>query len=383
MASRSRVDPDGLIAAWLLGLLGTAGMFYVNVMPAIVAGLRDSLGYTNRQAGYVAAANVYGAAVGALCAVFLVRRVAWRRVEVAALVLLILLDAASTLVVSPPLLVALRALDGLFGGVSVGIALAVMARTRLPQRAYGAQFTLQLLLGGLGLMWLPQLAAHHGAYVLFLALGTISALTLALLALLPEYPLEIASKSRPDGSTIRLPLAATLVALFSFQAANMGLFAFIFPLAHFYGLQTGFISNTLGVADWAAAAGSLLAMWTGSRFGRLKPLGIVLLLTILATFALLRSDVALVFIAANVASGIAWSFVVPCLFSMCAAFDPTGRSASLGGFFSKLGLGSGPLLAPFVIGANRYPLLVYVSIITIVATMLATAWPALRLDRAR
>ena len=48
--NRLAARPDGIPAAILLGLLGTAGMFYVNLMPAIVSGLRDALGYTNAEA---------------------------------------------------------------------------------------------------------------------------------------------------------------------------------------------------------------------------------------------------------------------------------------------------------------------------------------------
>lgn len=378
----AKASPDGLVAAAFLGLLGTAGMFYVNLLPAIVSGLRDALGYSNLEAGYVASANVYGAAAGALFAVFIVRHIAWKRVQALALGALIALDLLSMQVKALPLLVALRALHGLAGGTSIGIALAVMARTRIPQRAYGAQFTLQVLLGGLGLMWLPELAARHGAWVLFLSLAGVSVVTLMLLPLLADYPLV----RGPDGAArergVRWPLVATLAAIFLFQAANMGLFAFIIPLGRRYSLGTPFISNTLGIADWVAAIGSLLAMWIGARYGRLRPLTVALLVTIPATAAFLHSDHGAVFAAANIVTGIAWSFVIPCLFGMCAALDASGRSASVGGFCSKMGLASGPLLAPYLIGNDDYPILIWAAVGTLVLVLLAAAMPARRIDEA-
>jgi MFS transporter, DHA1 family, inner membrane transport protein len=380
-ASRTKAPPDGLLAAALLGLLGTAGMFYVNLLPAIVSGLRDALGYSNMQAGYVASANVYGAAAGALLAVFIVRHIVWKRAQVLALGTLIVLDLLSMQVRSLPLLVALRALHGLAGGTSIGIALAVMARTRVPQRAYGAQFTLQVLLGGLGLMWLPELAAREGAWVLFVSLAGLSAVTLALLPLLADYPLAPGLEAAVQERSPRWLLAATLAAIFLFQAANMALFAFIIPLGRRYSLSTPFISTTLGIADWIAASGSLLAMWIGGRYGRLRPLAIALLVTIPATAAFLRSDLGAVFGAANILTGIAWSFVIPCLFSMCAALDPSGRSATLGGFCSKMGLASGPLLAPYLIGEDHYPTLIWAAAGTLFVVLIAAAVPAGRLER--
>ena len=379
--SSARSAPDGLLAAAFLGLLGTAGMFYVNLLPAIVSGLRDALGYSNAQAGYVASANVYGAALGALAAVFIVRRFPWKRVQAATLVLLIALDLGSMTVTSLPLLIVLRAVHGICGGVSIGIALAVMARTRVPQRAYGAQFTLQVLLGGLGLMWLPELAARLGSWVLFLSLAVVAAITLALLPLLADYPLQPTAGGAGRAQLPRSPLAATLAAIFLFQAANMALFAFIIPLGRHYALGTAFISNTLGVADWVAAAGSLLAMWAGLRFGRLRPLVAALLITIPATAVFLRSDAPYLFAAANIVTGIAWSFVIPWLFSMCAALDPTGRSATLGGFCSKMGLASGPLLAPYLIGSDNFARLILVSVGALGLVLLAAAGPARALDR--
>src|SRR3546814_7899330 len=62
----------------LLALVATAGFFYVNIMAAIVDGLITGLGFSNAQAGTVGAANIYGASVGSLLAVLLVRRLRWR-----------------------------------------------------------------------------------------------------------------------------------------------------------------------------------------------------------------------------------------------------------------------------------------------------------------
>ncbi|MBS0276865.1 MAG: MFS transporter, partial [Proteobacteria bacterium] len=87
--------PDGLVAAVLLSFLATAGLFYVNIMAALVSGLIDGLHFTEQQAGYVASANVYGAAVGALASVFFVRRIAWRPVAFALLLALIAADVVS------------------------------------------------------------------------------------------------------------------------------------------------------------------------------------------------------------------------------------------------------------------------------------------------
>jgi len=45
-----RAPPDSLIASVLLAFLATAGLFYVNIMAAIVTGLIDALGVSEREA---------------------------------------------------------------------------------------------------------------------------------------------------------------------------------------------------------------------------------------------------------------------------------------------------------------------------------------------
>jgi hypothetical protein len=73
-----KVSPDSMLARVLLAFLATAGFFYVNIMPALVDGLKVGLGFSNKQAGLVGSCNVYGAAGGAFLIVFSVRRINWR-----------------------------------------------------------------------------------------------------------------------------------------------------------------------------------------------------------------------------------------------------------------------------------------------------------------
>jgi len=239
--------------------------------------------------------------------------------------------------------------------------------------------------GGLGIMFLPALARDHGPEVLFLALAGFTAITLLMLPFLAEYPPRehVPAPSRGPGQIDRLPLIRTLVAVFLFQAANMALSAFIIPLARHYGLEDGFISGTIGVANWIGALGSLAVIWMAGRFNRTAPIAGVLLLSIAGTAAFLYSGIGLVFIVANVVTAIAWSFLIPYFFGMCSDFDRAGQSATLAGFFSKLGLASGPAAAALLLGNDNYALLIGVSVIALVMCGLAVIVPARRLDAGR
>jgi DHA1 family inner membrane transport protein len=379
-----RAPEDSLLASVLLSFLATAGLFYVNIMAALVDGLTSGAGLTARQAGFVASANVYGAAVGALAAVFIIRRAPWRPTAVVVLLSLIVVDLGSILLTSAEVLIAARFVHGFIGGLLVGVAFAVIARTKSPDRTFGMLLVVQFGLGGLGLMFLPRLTPVFGHGVLFLALAAFSAATLAMTPFLGDYrPATPAAPGAVRAPIRWRPLALVFGAIFLFQAANMGLAAYIIGLGKASGLKLGFITDTLGAANWIGALGSVLVVALGVKFGRAGPLLAGLALTLAGTWAFHFSDAPWIFLAANIGTAITWAFVIPYLLGMCAAFDGAGQMAALGGFFSKMGLASGPAVAAVVAGDGRYGPLIDLAVFGLVLSGAASIAPALALDRQR
>lgn len=378
-----KAAPDGMIARALLAFIATAGLFYVNIMPALVSGLQDGLGFSAREAGLVASMNVYGAAVGAFVAVFVVDRIRWRLVALGLLLALIAIDLVSTRLSAAGALMTVRFLHGLIGGFLVGVGFAVIARTHAPDRTFGMLLVVQFGLGGLGLLLLPGLVPKFGTPVLFLSLAGFSLCAALMLPFLTSYP----PRARPSatdrpGRLVRWgPLAGALIAVFMFQAANMALSAYVIGLGRHYGLSSRYISETLAAANWLGALGSVLVVAVGLRWGRFRPIGVGALVTLLGTAAFLRSDLAWVFAFANVLTAVVWAFVIPYLLGLCAAFDPGGRTATLAGFFSKLGLASGPALGAFLLSETHFPRLVALALVGLCLSAAFALWPARELDR--
>ncbi len=375
---------DSLLAAVFLAFMATAGLFYVNIMSAIVDGLMSGLAFSAKDAGLVASANVYGAAVGALTAVFAIRYVSWRSAAVILLGLLMAMDLGSLLVNTPKLLIALRFAHGLIGGLLVGISYGVISRTKVPEKVFGVLLVVQFGLGGLGLMYLPRLVPHFGFGVLFLSLAAFSLVSLLMVPFLAPYERPTVD-AKKTGSLRVLPLVLTFVAMFTFQGANMGLAAFIIGLGRNAGLGLEPMTNALGWANWIGTLGSALVVVMGVRFGRLLPAMVGLVLTLGGTFAfhwIYGARGLDVYFWANILTAITWAFVIPYLLGMCAAFDPQGRMAALGGFFSKLGLASGPLVAALIVNAKLgYGLLINLTVAVLFVSMIAMILPALALDR--
>jgi predicted MFS family arabinose efflux permease len=379
-----KVSPNSMLARVLLAFLATAGFFYVNIMPALVDGLKQGLGFSNRQAGLVGSFNVYGAACGAFLIAFLVRRIPRRACAHLFLIGLIVMDLFSMVVRDPFALMGIRLVHGFIGGMLIGLSFSIIARTVAPDRTFGTLLAVQVIAGGFGVMSIPLLVPRFGPNILFLTLILFSTATLVLMQFLPDYPERAPRSLGHDVASDTLKLQPLLFALFSvflFQAANMGLFAFIIGLGQHHGLELTFISQSLGLANWVSILGATLVIVLSTRFGIFRPVLIAMLLSIVGTWALNYSGIKWVWIAANVGTGITWNFVISHLLGMCARFDQTGQSAVWSGFASHMGLASGPMLAALIVGTGNYSALIAMAVVLLAFAMFACAGPAWALDR--
>jgi predicted permease len=107
-----------------------------------------------------------------------------------------------------------------------------------------------------------------------------------------------------------------------------------------------------------------------------------MLLTMIVVYALHFSGNATVFFIANCGAGITWAFVIPYLLGLTAEFDKSGQMAALGGFASKMGLASGPMVSGLLLGdSGNYALLINVSVVALMLSFVACIYPAWQQDR--
>ncbi len=384
MTAVRAVAPNSMLARIFLAFLASAGLFYVNIIPAIVDGLKEGLSFTDQQAGFATSANVYGAAVGALLIVFIVKRIDWRRVSYTLLGALIITDLLSMLITSPEPMIAIRFVHGCFGGALVGTGFSVIARTQHPDRTFGVLLFVQFGLGGLGNLYIPRLVPVFGTNVLFFSLIAFSVVTMLMVPFLDRYDVSKARQKISDAPKAAIPLvpiALVLASLFLFQASNNSLFAFVIGLGKVSGLELNFITMSLAVAGWIGLLGAGLVIVFHTRYGRTVPLAGAMLLTMAATWALHYSNSGTVYLLANCVIGVTWAFVMSYLLGLVAAFDQTGQMAALGGFASKMGLASGPMVGGMLLGDNNYALIINLAVIGLALSAVASLIPARLKDR--
>lgn len=379
-----KVGPHSMAARVFLAFLATSGMFYVNILPALVDGLITALGFSNQQAGSVASANIYGAAVGAFLIVFLVKYLNWQWTALAFLLTLISIDLASIFLSTPATMMALRSVDGFIGGMLVGLAYAVFSRTQHPDKTFGVLLFVQFGLGGLGVMMLPGLVAQFGTKALFLALVAFSTAALLMLPFLPAYPVnadEAAARKALHGRVKVFPLVLTLIAIFLFQASNNALYAYIIGLGKFFGQEGAIVTTTLGVAAWLGLVGAGLVVLFSDKYGYQKVLWAGMAVTIAGNAALIYSGLDWMWVIANCLVGITWAFTIAYLLGLVSRFDTAGQMAALGGFASKVGLASGPALAAAFLGEDNYVTIIWAAVFGLVLCLLFVLYPARVQDR--
>ena len=378
----TNIHQESTLAAVMYAILATAGLFYVNLGGAFLSAFVDGLGVGRDEAGLIVSANKYGAAAGALIATFLVKNIPWRKTTAILLVLMMFVDIISSQITSAENLIAIRFLHGTIGGVSVGIGLSVIARTLNPDKIFGMLLVVQYSFGSLGIWTVPRLVESFGHMAVFGVLMLFSVMTLVILPFIPNVR-EAKSTNNPFKINFSFLLVLALIALFLFQASNMGVADYAFELGKDIGLVNTEISNLLTVANIISISGGLFVYVIGTKYGRTIPLFIGVSISAIFTYLLHYSENITMYFIANTVTGIAWAFVIPYILGLCASFDSHGQMAALAGFVSKVGLATGPLVGSMFILNYGFEMILNIATIALIgATILITYSSAAQKDAA-
>ena len=263
----------------------------------------------------------------------------------------------------------------------MGIGFCIISRTSEADKTFGYLLFIQWGLGGFGLMYLPELVPVYGTMALFLSLITFTCVTLVMMPFIPQYKIEKSSSHTKQTAVIqKKPLYLNLAAIFLFQAANMGLFAYMIGLGKVRGLTIDFMSPALGLASWVALIGAFLVIIIGTKYGRTLPLIASILITALCSWLLHFSDSEQVYLVTNIIIGVTWAFSLPYMFGICSELDKAGQLAALGGFASKLGLASGPMVGALILTNEQYNTVINVAVFGLILSAICIIKPATLLD---
>jgi len=364
---------DSPATTGLACLLYPLGPAAIVLMPMIVGGLIDTYGYTEQQAGNVAAAEGLGLVVSSVAAALWIRRASWVRALLAAFLAYAALNALSASLPGYGPLLAVRFLTGLAGGSLFAVSVAALGDNRAPDRAFGLAQAVQgvLMLGAFAAA--PGLLAAGGVGALYYLLAGAALLLLPILLAFPATGRVRAALAGGDAQTpqqtglILLGLVASVV----FFVNVFGLWAFVERMGLEGGLPGPAIGLALGVSQVLAIAGALAAAWASNRFGRYLPL-VAVLVGQGAALIILQGDFGVP--AYYLATGLFQAlFIVGVSYQMgaIAELDLGGRYLVMMTAAQGLGSAVGPALAGGLITGSDYGGVVRLALGCLVASTLA------------
>lgn len=325
-------------------------------MPMLVGGVIDDFGFSEQQAGYIAALEGMGLVVASLIAAIWIRKTSWTTMLLLGFVATALLNVVSAnLTEFLPLLIS-RFLAGMAGGTIFAVTVAALGDNRQPDQAFGIAQVVQGAMMFLAFAGAPYILQHWTVSGLYYMLAAASVLMMLTLWRYPSSGAErVASQSDNANASSHTGLIwLSMIASFLFFANIFGFWTYIERMGQVAGLGTETIGWALGLSQFAAIVGAGAAAIAADRYGRALPL-LIALIGLLATLSMLVGQF----------SAVAFYFGVglfQALFVMANAYqlgtiakiDIKGHFLVLVTGFQGLGAAIGPAVAASLIDGADY-----------------------------
>lgn len=357
---------------WPAVLTGVMGNSVIYLIPLFVGAMVTDRGFTERQAGLLASADLAGYAVATLLTALMLHRFRWRTMAQFALALMIAANLGTRFGYSAAAFGAIRFMSGFGGGILAAIATVALGRGPNPDRNYGLLFAASLLFGTAALWSLPVLlgrAGLDGAYALVAVLAALA--WFAVRRIEEDGSAHRDEAGAIDRATHGWLAAAVLVSITLFWAQQNALYAYLERIGNASGLTSQYIGFVLGAGNLTGFLGAAIVAGIGSRYGRWLPLSISVFVQLLCLWMLRGTLDPPGFLVVVGVMALAWNVINPYQLGMLASVDQGGRALALSATFIGIGLAAGPALAAMTVGQGHYGgILVLAAALTLASAML-------------
>jgi len=348
-----------MIAAvmWLV-VIGTLA---VVVLPGLVGGFVDHLGFSEQAAGIVAAAQLFGTAFGLLIPTFCMTRLNLRLTILFALVLVLACDLLSAAAARDAGVLSLvRFAAGAGAGVVLGVAIGIISAMRNPDAMFGWGLVAQFTVGGAGLYLLPGLLGSVGMQGVFLCFAGICAVGFAGAPWIPRGTAARGAAEEAAGSLSTLLTGGVILVLLAFSlfyVSNGAQWTYLDRIGAEGGLPAEKVGVALSISMLFGILGAVAAAMVAGRVSRDSCLLFGTTLAVVSPIMLTLDFEMVGYTIAACLVNFALSFVVPFYLGILADFDPTGRVGSIAYVLNFLSMSIGPAAGAMMIGSGYDPLL--------------------------
>ncbi|QTL37899.1 MFS transporter [Pseudoalteromonas viridis] len=340
-----------------LAFVAMAGLAYLNFLPAVVDALASGIGFSAQQAGTLVASNGYGALVGSICAIFVVRHIGWKPALLFSFIALGAMELSTSAWSTYTGLLVWRFIAGILGGFSVGISFAILARLTNPDRAFGTLLFIQFSIGSVVIYAVPALERLLGGYAVFYIMAAVVFIALLFLPLLPALPAAHSPKQHSNRLHFTAKSARLLMAMLLYLVAASGIWAFAGQMGLSAGQSQAQVSQIIALTGLLGLAGALLPILKPGQTHRTLYLCGGILLSFMAALLLIYAHFDLVYMLALALLFLTWPAVHAYLLALIAEQDSSGQLSSVAAVVSNIGVASGPLLGAALLRSDVYTMM--------------------------
>jgi predicted MFS family arabinose efflux permease len=322
-------------------------------LPVISSSWVNNLGFNEQQVGYVASADLFGLAIGAVLSYFVVARFDRRYLAIAAAAVAITGNLLCIYYQTYEVTLALRLMTGIGAGVYTGIAVATIGGHSRPAFAFGIELFAFAFSQAAELKFLPYLSIEG----MYFALAATFMVGLLFIGWLPRRPSDAAldvevdvEKSDGDHHVEHrhvpgyVPWLVLTAVVFTYINIG-GYWAYIELATADSAASPDWVADMLVYTSFFSLIGCLFAVLLSNRYGLARPLLVTLIfqasIVLMLVFGITNNTVAFSMFAFN----FCWIFVDIYQSATIANVDRSGRYVALLPAAQGLGNGIGPAMA--------------------------------------
>jgi len=326
-------------------------------LPVISSAWVNKLGFSEVQVGYVTSADLFGLAIGAVIAFFVVAKYDRRLVTTIAAIVAIAANLLCIYYQSYDVTFWLRLAAGTGAGVYTGIAVATIGGHSRPAFAFGLELFAFAFSQAGELKFLPYLSIE-GMYIAFAATFVLG---LLFISWLPRRPADSAldvevdvpeqsGEHHVEHRHVPRYVPWLVLTAVTFTYINIGgYWAYVELATVGSAASSEWVADMLVYTSFFSLVGCLLAVLLSNRFGLSKPLLVTLVfqasIVAMLVFGITNYSVMISMFAFNSC----WIFVDIYQAAMISNVDRSGRYVSLLPAAQGLGNGIGPAMAATVL----------------------------------
>lgn len=346
----TNLDRPGVVIA--ATAMSVAAVLVFALLPVISGVMAEHFSLSEEEIGLVAASYFGAYALISATASLWVRRVSWRLIRWLGFGLMVLGIGLCLISTSFVMACVGLAVTAIGAGALYPVCMTIVSDMTHMDRVFALKLSAEQLVPAAVLLVLTAfLASAMSLSQVFSVLLLVVVLTFFASVWLPD---QGSGKHDHPASTADTPVKAylALAALALNFAGYAGLWAFLERLGNAEGFDSAFVNTWLSVGLITAGIGPLGAAWLADRIGRLVPVFIATLLSILTLLMLTEGLSTTAYAMVLTFLPLTYCFAIAYLLSIVGDVDHNGRVAGLMPFALAIGAAAGPAIFGVVLASN-------------------------------